>query len=157
DGRILVSQSHQIDVLNPLQAPRVLASNPPPAAVVALPLGRLSVTFDRDMLADAQDPHSVVNPANYVLMGDHVGTVTIQSIQSAPATRTAVLTFEGPDSDTYHVRVLTEVASSERVALASSYVVSFQAVSDFSALVAIEVSRGRADALAGTVSYDVTL
>src|SRR5439155_26773539 len=30
DGRVLLSQSHQIDVLSPVTAPRVAATNPPP-------------------------------------------------------------------------------------------------------------------------------
>src|SRR5262249_52315093 len=50
DGRVLVSQSHQIDVLDPLTAPRVIHTNPPLDATAILPLDGISVTFDGDML-----------------------------------------------------------------------------------------------------------
>src|SRR5262249_38666799 len=60
DGRVLLSQSHQIDVLTPVQPPRVARTDPAPDAFVALPRGSVSVTFDRDMLVGAAtDPHSV--------------------------------------------------------------------------------------------------
>src|SRR5207249_5124578 len=70
DGRLLVSQSAQVDVLNPITNPAVLATNPPDQSVVALPLPLISVTFDQDMIADtATDATSVLNPANYTLVG----------------------------------------------------------------------------------------
>ncbi len=81
DGRVLLSQSHQVDVLGPVVAPRVLAVNPPPSSVVALPLGSVSVSFDQDMLADdATDPNSVLNPNNYVLQGNSAGIVPVISV-----------------------------------------------------------------------------
>ncbi|MFO7898428.1 MAG: CARDB domain-containing protein, partial [Planctomycetota bacterium] len=46
DGRVLVSQSEQIDVFNPVSAPVVVATNPPADGVVALPLPVIAVTFD---------------------------------------------------------------------------------------------------------------
>src|SRR5262249_27173884 len=78
DGRVFLSQSHQVDVLNPVRPPHVASTNPPPQGVVSLPFGQLNVTFDEDMLAgDPTDPHSVLNPANYTLAGDETGPVTI--------------------------------------------------------------------------------
>src|SRR5262249_34559012 len=66
DGRVLISQSSQVDVLTPLVAPVVVATNPPRDAVVALPLGIVSVVFNQDMfVADRSDPASVLNPANF--------------------------------------------------------------------------------------------
>ena len=48
DGRVLVSQSHQVDVLSPLLAPpRVVATNPQTDAVVPLPWASVTVTFDQ--------------------------------------------------------------------------------------------------------------
>src|SRR5690349_18835954 len=36
DGRVLISQSSQVDVLNPITNPVVLATNPPDQSIVAL-------------------------------------------------------------------------------------------------------------------------
>ena len=98
DGRILLSQSHQIDVFKPLIAPRVLSVNPPPDVTVPLPLASISVTFDQDMLTlNPTDPRSVLNPRNYRLQGDSVGPIQLIQLQAVAydrASRTAVLTFE---------------------------------------------------------------
>ena len=62
-GRVLISQSHQVDVL-PRCRPRASpAPIRPTARPSALPLGTISVTFDHDMLqGDPTDPHSVLEP-----------------------------------------------------------------------------------------------
>ena len=94
DGRVLLSQSHQIDVLRPLVAPRVLSVNPPPDVTLPPPVINVSVTFDHDMqTGDPNDPGSVLNPANYVLHGDSVGRIALLSVAYDRASRTAVLTF----------------------------------------------------------------
>src|SRR3546814_8803008 len=55
DGRLLVSQSNQVDVVAPATAPTVVATNPPADAQIALPQPFLSNTFDQDMfVADAR-------------------------------------------------------------------------------------------------------
>ena len=88
DGRVFISQTYQIDVVSPLEPPVVASTNPPPGAIIALPLGSVSVTFDEDMLADnATDPYSVLNPANYMLTGDNVGPITINKITYNAASR----------------------------------------------------------------------
>src|SRR5262249_30982425 len=95
DGRLFISQSHQVDVLNPIQPPHVSSTNPPPQGIVSLPLGTMTVTFDQDMLADdASDPHSILNPANYHLTGDASGPVAINSVVYDAASRTATLSFD---------------------------------------------------------------
>ncbi|HWY88731.1 MAG TPA: pre-peptidase C-terminal domain-containing protein, partial [Gemmataceae bacterium] len=110
DGRVFISQSHQVDVLNPIQPPHVAGTNPPPQGIVSLPLGSVSVTFDEDMLVgDPTDPHAVVNPANYQLTGDNSGAVTITSVSYDAATRTALLEFNNPNADHYTLKVLTGV------------------------------------------------
>src|SRR5262249_45523921 len=76
DRRVLIGEAHQVDVLNPISAPRVAATNPPRDALVGLPLGTIGVAFDHDMLVgDPSDPHSVLNPANYRLIGDASGPI----------------------------------------------------------------------------------
>ncbi len=158
DGRVFISQTSQIDVLNPIQPPSVAATNPPDGAVVALPLGSISVTFDEDMLADsATDPGSVLNPANYTLTGENSGPATITGVTYIEATRTAVLTFASLTPDAYVLQVGTGVESAQGLALQAVYSTSFQAAADFTPMIDISFSHGRADALTQTYTYDVTL
>ena len=53
DGRLLISQSHEVDVLEPVVPPSVVAVNPPPDSIAALPLAFIDVIFDQDMFAGA--------------------------------------------------------------------------------------------------------
>jgi YD repeat-containing protein len=155
-GQVLLSESNQIDVLSPVLAPRVIGTNPPDQALVALPLTSVSVTFDRDMLAtSASDPNSVMNPANYRLIGESTGQATISSISYDPATRTAVLNFNTPAPDNFELRVLANVQSDEGLALGSVFSSHFTAVSDFSNIVRLDFFNSRSDRANGTVSYDV--
>ena len=138
DGRIFISQSHQVDVLNPIQPPHVASTNPPPQGIVSLPLGTVSVTFDEDMfVGDPTNPHAVVNPANYQLAGDNSGMVTITSVTYSASTRTALLEFNNPNADHYTLKVLTGVENTAGLQLAQVYTTDFQAVSDFSPFVNI--------------------
>ena len=158
DGRVLLSQSHEVDVLGPVTAPQVVAVNPPPAAAVALPLGSISVTFDQDMLADdVTDPGSVLNPSNYVLQGDSAGLVPIQSVVYDAASRTAVLSFAALTADHYELRVLTGLLSGIGVPLAQEYDSGFTAITDLSSVINLQFGTTRSDHATGTVSFDVTI
>src|SRR5262249_24376113 len=128
DGRVLVSQSNQVDVLGPVTAPDVLCVSPPPDATVALPLGNVSVTFDHDMLVgDPADPGSVLNPDNYQLAGDSAGPVPVLGVAYDPATRTAVFSFDALRSDHYQLKVLTGLRSAQGVPLAQEFDSAFTA------------------------------
>ncbi len=158
DGRVLLSQSLQVDVLGPVTAPHVLAVDPPPSSVVSLPLGRISVTFDQDMLADdITDPGSVLNPNNFVLQGDSSGTVPIRSVFYDVASRTAVLSFDALLSDHYELRVLSSAQSAIGVPLAQEYDSDFTATSDLSSVIKLQFGATRSDRATGTVSFDVTI
>jgi len=142
DGRVLISQSMQVDVLNPIRAPRVANTNPPPGSLVPQPFGSLSVTFDSDMfVGDPSDPHSVLNPANYQLTGDNAGPIRIQSVSFDQFSRTATLNFDSLDADHYLVQVLTGVQNTSGLALAQVYSGDFKAIEDFSPLVKIAFLR----------------
>src|SRR5207244_3293201 len=157
-GRVFISQSHQIDVLNPVRPPHVASTNPPAQAIIALPLGSVSVTFDEDMfIGDASDPHSLLNPANYQLFGDNNAAVTVTSVNYDAASRTATLNFDNLNADHYTLKVLTGVESASGLPLPQVYTTDFQAVSDFSALVNIRFSAGRANNVTHTVTYDVVV
>ena len=73
DGRVLLSQTTEIDQIAPAFAPSVVATNPPNGAVVPA-AGALSLRDLRRRRArpDGMTGGSVLNPANYTLTG--VGT-----------------------------------------------------------------------------------
>jgi hypothetical protein len=158
DGRVLISQSHEVDVVNPVFAPSVIATNPPDKAVLPLPLPYLSVTFDQDMLAaNATAAGSVLNPANYVLTGAVVGAVTPTAIVYDAATRTVLLTVGTLLADTYTLTIRSTVASAAALTLGKDYTVSFQGLDDLTGRVAIRIAGTRFDRQTGLISYDLTI
>jgi len=157
-GQILISQSHQVDILSPVQAPRVAGSNPPDGSTVGLPLGTISIIFDHDMYqGDPTDPRSVLDPANYQLIGDTAGPITIDSLVYDAASRTAVLTFDAIEAGGYTIRVGTSIQSTDDLGLAQPYSAHFQALQDLSSQVSISFFNGRANAANKTYSYSVTV
>jgi VCBS repeat-containing protein len=158
DGRLLIAQSHQIDVVNPIVAPHVAYVNPPDGAVAPLPLTQIAITFDHDMLAgDGTDPASVLNLANYALTKSTGEAVTITSAQYDVASRTVTLSFDPIDAGSYTLTILHNVKSLENVALAQDFTSSFIAVSDLSAQINVVFDDVRSSRADGTVSYDVTV
>jgi hypothetical protein len=158
DGRLFISQSHQIDVLNPIRSPRVASTNPPPDMTVALPFASITVTFDNDMLAStATDPHSVLNPNNYQLLGDSAGLVVIRGVSYDKANRTAVLSFDPLYADRYQLQVLAGINSSTGLGLAESYSTRFTAIADLTSVLGLQFSMARSDRANGTVSFDVSV
>ncbi len=158
DGRLLVSQSHEVDVLNPVFAPSVIATYPPTGSTIPLPLPFLSVMFNQDMFAgDASLAQSVLNPANFRLVGAGTGAQVVQSVQYDAEHRTALLTFGQLLPDTYTLTIDGDVSSVFGQALAGDYSSTFTAVSDLSAYLDVQFGLTRFDRALGTVSYDVTI
>ena len=158
DGRILLSQSHQIDVISPLVAPRVAYTNPAPNANLTLPENTITVVFDQDMLVGtATDAASILNPANYQLSGQTVGNLTPLSVIYDPATRSALLNFEALIPDQYELRVENSLRSKAGLAIPEDYITKFTAISDFLPFVNFQFNTPRSDRANQTVSYDVTI
>ncbi len=158
DGRVFISQSNEVDELELVQPPHVASTNPPAQGVVALPLGTISITFDQNMfVGNASNPNSVLNPTNYSLVGANSGPVTFTSITYDAPSRTVTLTFDNLNADHYTLQVLTGVENTVGLPLAQTYSTDFTAVTDFSPYVNVVFSEGRANALAGTVTYNVTV
>ncbi len=55
DGRLLISQSNQVDIFTPVITPAVSFTNPADEGIVALPQGRIAVTFDQSMYVGDED------------------------------------------------------------------------------------------------------
>ncbi len=158
DGRLLISQSHEVDVLEPVVPPSVVAVNPPPNSIAALPLAFIDVTFDQDMFAGAStDSSSVTDPSNYSLVGQSTGAATIEAVQYNPNTRTALLIISGMTADSYTLTVGDSIQSANQIGLLTPYVTHFTAVSDLSPYISLAFTSTRSDRNTGTVSFDVTI
>ncbi len=156
DGRVLLSQTNEVDQISPAFAPSVVATNPPASAVVPLPLPFISVTFDQDMSVDGAQSGNVLNTANYKLVGAAQGTIAVQSVVYNAATRTVLLAF-GPLLPDAYTLTVTGVVSSNNIALPHPYVTTFQGLGDLAAVVDIKIDDTRTDRTTGTISYDLTL
>ena len=157
-GRILVSQSNQVDILSPQLAPTIIAVNPPNEANVALPMSLVTLTFDDDMFAgDPNDAGSVRNPANYQLTPTNGPPAKILAANYDPLTRTVLLTVADIVPEEYTLTVADSVQRHAGVELTTPFVTQFTAVSDFAALVRVNFTNSRLDRANETVSYDVTV
>ncbi len=158
DGRVLVSQSHQVDLLNPITAPLVVATYPPKYSMVSLPLSYVTVTFDQDMfVGDGTESASVTNLANYELLRIGADEVPFDSISYEDDTYTVLLTFGRIDPGEYQLRVSREVVGATGLPMQADYATTFTAVSDFTAYTNLEFTNARSDRGAGTVSWDVVI
>ena len=157
DGRVLISQSHEVDVLSPVMPPLSPAATRPPVRPSALPLGTIGIVFDHDMdQGGPTDSHSVLDPANYPLIGDAAGPIAIKSVAYDAASRTAILSFDAIEPGGYTMAVGTTIESTDGLALARPYSAHFVAIEDLSQVV-ISFTNGRANAANKTYSYSVTV
>ncbi|WP_460200674.1 putative Ig domain-containing protein, partial [Scytonema sp. NUACC21] len=158
DGRVLISHSSQIDVLNPIVAPKVAATNPVKDAIVALPLNTINVTFDSDMFTGANnDLASVLNPNNYQLIGALSNIINPVSVQYDAARKSALLGFNNFDAGNYEFKVLRNIKSTAGAELETEYKERFTTVSNFSNLVNFNFSNARSERATNTISFDVTI
>lgn len=158
DGRVLLSQSRQVDVLSPIVAPAVIATTPVDGAFAALPVPHVTVQFSQDMLTgDPAAPDSVLNPALYSLTGLVSGASSIRSIVYDSATRTAILTVNALAEDVYRLEIDGALSSALGQPLGVDHVVGFRTVADLSAETEIAFSGSRIDRANGTVSYEVSV
>jgi len=158
DGRILLSQTNQVTVLNAASIPVVVGTWPPPAAMVALPMSYLSVTFDQAMFAgQGSERSSVVNIANYELIRSDGTPVPLDEAIYDADSNTVLLPLGMLEPDDYRFVVNQDVASLSGLPLRSDYQFQFTAVSDFTALVDVEFTNSRLDRSTDTVSWDVVI
>ncbi len=158
DGRLLISQSTQIDVFSPTIAPQIAATSPPADGIVALPRRDILVTFDQPMYVGVStDVDSVLNPSHYSLIDDGGDSIALESVQYDASTQTALLTFEAFTPDTYTFDISATIKGELGSLLAAPFSMQFLAISDFSDFVDIEFTNARSHRTDGTVSYDVTI
>ncbi len=158
NGRIFVSQSHRGRRVGHRAGAPCRGTNPPSGASIGLPMSSLTVTFDADMLSDDDvDPNSVLNPANYRLVGSSAGRITISSVIYDAANRTATLNFNPLFGDKYELDVLGSVENSQRLKLTDVYTTHFKAVADLTTVLDVVFTNVRSDRKTNTISYDVNI
>ncbi len=158
DGRVLLSQSNQVDVITPTVAPIVNSTSPADQATLPLPLPIVAVSFDQDMFAgDPTSALSVINPANYRLVGEVVGVAPVRSVVYDAQTRTALVFFDQLLADSYTLIVDSDASSFLGQSLTGDHHVRFTLAADLQPLVEFDFSNARSDRASGTVSYDVTV
>jgi large repetitive protein len=158
DGRVLLSQSNQIDVISPRVAPRVTGFNPPDGAVVGPPLAGIDVFFDEDMFAGPADaPASVLNPDNYSITDSLGDPVRITSVGYDDATRTVSLAFDALQAEVYTLVVSASIRSDGNVPLATPLEAEWTVIVDLTAFVDLAFTNTRLSRGSEALSYDVTI
>ncbi|MEO1373928.1 MAG: putative Ig domain-containing protein [Cyanobacteria bacterium J06635_10] len=158
DGKVLVAQSNQIDIFNPVLSPDVKAVFPAPGSTVALPQGKISITFDTDMFeGNIDDAASVFNPNNYQLIDIAGNIINPLSVRYDKINRTALLEFNGINPGEYNISILPSLESNAGLKMESGYNAQFTAVSNFNDKVEFKFDNPRSNRQNKTVSYDVTI
>ncbi len=158
DGRIFVSQSQQVDVLNAQLEPFVIGTNPPNNANVALPFSLISIAFDQEM--QAGDPSafgSAINPENFQLLDETGFAAQIRRINYDPITRTALLIVSGLGQHNYTLTVSGNIKSKLGIAMRTPNVTRFTTLESAAPLVSLTFSNSRLERTTQTISYDVTI
>ena len=158
-GRVLLSQSGQVDVISPAIVPVVSYVNPPDESIVALPMPSIAITFDQWMATgDGTEPESVLNPANYTLTGASHGPVAIDTISYDSGTHTVYLATGGiTEPDEWTLTVSSNIESLLGLELQEDLVTTFTTISDFTSLVDIDFLNQRIDHSDRTQSFDVVV
>ena len=155
---MLISQSNQVDVFSPLITPQIAFTNPSPDGIVALPRGTVFVSFDQEMyVGEATEANSLLNPANYSLIGESSDILTPVEIRYDASSNTVFLDFNALDTDKYEFSIAPNLKNIEGLFLEEAYQIDFTAVSDFSAFVDLEFTNTRSDRANQTISFDVSL
>jgi sugar lactone lactonase YvrE len=159
DGRLYVTQSNQVDVLFPVVAPHVIASDPVDASSLLPVVNTATFTFDNDLVSNSMDDsHSATNVANYTLVDLTRGqTLPIGAAVYDPAARTVQLFFESlAPNDQYQITVSTNIRSTLGLGFEQPFHTTFNVLQSI-ASVTPGFLNTRLDRGAGTVSFDVTL
>ena len=158
DGRVLISQSSQVDALSPATVPTVLATNPANETIAALPRPFLTVTFDQEMFDGGySNPASVTNADNYFLQNESGTVVAIQEVIYDATSDTATLRIGHREPNVYTLTISETIESAVGLPLGIPYTSSFTAVDEHTAFVDIEFSNTRLSRIDQTVAYEVEI
>ncbi len=152
DGRLLVTQGEQIDVLYTVAAPKVIETR------ILDGNNRASIAFDVSLLADdPSHPASATNPDNYTLVNTDTGEVMgIGGIRYNAANRTANLLFETLAPAPYRLTISPKVQSEQGIELGGEgESVDFRVFENVTAVMPVQFRNTRINRHDGTVLVDV--
>ncbi|MCP4713252.1 MAG: hypothetical protein GY869_31865, partial [Planctomycetes bacterium] len=159
DGRVYITQGDQVDVLYPLTPPHIIATTPVDQMEFAPVINIATVVFDSDMKHDfSNDPNSVINPANYMLMD--VSTqqpINIGALTYNIDTRTVSVWFESLPADSYQLKISAALQNEMGINLESSYTVEFSVLIDLSDEIQPQYSNTQFDHDPMMVSFDAVV
>ncbi|MFN0127301.1 MAG: Ig-like domain-containing protein [Verrucomicrobiales bacterium] len=139
-------------------APEVTGSTPANGAPVPPGLTSAQITFSRPMwVGQTTDTGSVLNVANYHLLGQNYGPAAIQSVTYDNATRTATLHFASLPADFYVLGIEKTVESFDAVALGHPFEARFTQLADVTGDFRITFSNTRTNRTNGTEITDLSL
>ncbi|MEX2214849.1 MAG: Ig-like domain-containing protein [Phycisphaeraceae bacterium] len=126
DGRILISQSTQVDVLKPAEHPLVVSVDPANGSVVDVSLTTITIEFSEDMfIGTGSEADSVLNINSYVINGNATGAVNIEAVDYDVNTRTVTLTIAGLAADQFTLTISDALTSIDHLSLAQPVVTTF--------------------------------
>ncbi len=160
DGRVFVTKGNQIDLLQPIVAPRVIATSPIAGDGVVPIVNVASVTFDVAVKnSDRNDPASASNPANYQLVNQATGeNIPIARVEYDSATRTSQLLFETLAPSGYELRVSRRIESEQGLAMGGDgFRLPFLVMDDVSATADVRFTNPRINRSNGTLLVDMTV
>ena len=158
DGRMLVTQADQIDVLFPIAAPRVIATTPVAGDAVVPVVNMATVTFDVGVMAtDEADAKSANNPKNFTLTNLDTGQqLPIAAARYDEASRTSRLIIESLPPANYQLQVSPTITSEQGVTLGGNgFAADFSVLDDVTASTSIEFSNTRLNRGNGTLLVDM--
>ena len=156
DGRVLISQSHEVDVLEPVVAPQVIASNPPSGADPSPSRWAQSASRSTTICSRVSTILGA-NPANYQLLSDTGITIPVTAVTYDADSRTAILALAAMEPGGYTISVKTSIQSTDNLALAQAYSAHFLTITDITPQVTLDFYNGRSSAAAKTVTYSLLI
>ncbi len=161
DGRVLVTQGDQIDIFNPIVAPRVIATTPLAGDGIVPVFNQATVTFDVGVKAlGSSDGVSANNPDNYRVRNRENGQfIAISQVQYDPSSRTASLLFESLPPAAYELQISPLIQSEQGLPLGGTGVsVPFNVMDDVSATASVHFGRPAINRRSGHIALtlDVT-
>ncbi|HDR14303.1 MAG TPA: hypothetical protein ENN79_02220, partial [Desulfobacteraceae bacterium] len=158
DGRLLVTQSDQVDVFFPVTPPLVTAMTPSDGVNLIPVVTSATVRFDVDMWDGGEVQGSVTDPEAYQLVNSLTGVVVpVSGVVYDDANRTVSVLFEPLPPGEYEFRVKSGVKSELGLSLQEGYQTGFTVITDVTASLKPKFSATRFDLGRMVVSFEAVL
>ncbi|MEM9158679.1 MAG: putative Ig domain-containing protein [Verrucomicrobiota bacterium] len=156
-GRVFVTQSDQVTLLDLVSEPLIIATNPIDGEDVNPVVTQISLTFNQDMLNDGS-ANAVTSLTHYQLLATGSGEdIAIESAVYDPISRTVTLTVAPLQADAYQLTALTSLTSEFGVPMSEVFTSEFVVLQDLTAILPVTLINTRTDEGAGTITFDLNV